>query len=179
VAEFAARIRRFLRLSEEDELAFTVEPKIDGLSANLRYENGVLVQGATRGDGRVGEDITANLRTVSDIPERLAGSGWPERIEIRGEVYMEKAAFDAMNAAAEAAGTRTYVNPRNAAAGSLRQIDPTVTATRPLRFFAYAWGETIAPVRGDTEGGAGRLRGLGLPGEPVVGAGGGRGAAGQ
>jgi DNA ligase (NAD+) len=145
VAEFAARIRRFLRLSEEDELAFTVEPKIDGLSANLRYENGVLVQGATRGDGRVGEDITANLRTVSDIPERLAGSGWPERIEIRGEVYMEKAAFDAMNAAAEAAGTRTYVNPRNAAAGSLRQIDPTVTATRPLRFFAYAWGETIAP----------------------------------
>jgi DNA ligase (NAD+) len=145
VAEFAARIRRFLRLSEEDELAFTVEPKIDGLSANLRYENGVLVQGATRGDGRVGEDITANLRTVSDIPERLAGSGWPERIEIRGEVYMEKAAFDAMNAAAEAAGTRTYVNPRNAAAGSLRQIDPTVTATRPLRFFAYAWGETSAP----------------------------------
>jgi DNA ligase (NAD+) len=145
VAEFAARIRRFLRLSEEDELAFTVEPKIDGLSANLRYENGVLVQGATRGDGRGGEDITANLRTDSDIPERLAGSGWPERIEIRGEVYMEKAAFDAMNAAAEAAGTRTYVNPRNAAAGSLRQIDPTVTATRPLRFFAYAWGETIAP----------------------------------
>ncbi|MDP9102731.1 MAG: NAD-dependent DNA ligase LigA, partial [Pseudomonadota bacterium] len=92
-----------------------------------------------------GEDITANLRTVSDIPERLAGSGWPERIEIRGEVYMEKAAFAAMNAAAEGAGTRTYVNPRNAAAGSLRQIDPTVTATRPLRFFAYAWGETSAP----------------------------------
>jgi len=153
VAEFAARIRRFLRLSEEDELAFTVEPKIDGLSANIRYEHGVLVQGATRGDGRVGEDITANLRTVADIPERLKGSGWPDRIEIRGEVYMEKAAFAAMNTAAEAAGTRTYVNPRNAAAGSLRQIDPTVTATRPLRFFAYAWGETSAPFA-ETQKGA-------------------------
>jgi DNA ligase (NAD+) len=145
VGEFAARIRRFLRLSETDELAFTVEPKIDGLSANLRYEQGVLVQGATRGDGRVGEDITANLRTVADIPQRLVGSGWPDRIEIRGEVYMEKAAFAAMNTEAQAAGARTYVNPRNAAAGSLRQIDPAITATRPLRFFAYAWGETSAP----------------------------------
>jgi DNA ligase (NAD+) len=141
VAEFAARIRRFLRLTDTDELAFTVEPKIDGLSANLHYENGVLVRGATRGDGRVGEDITANLRTLADIPQRLQGTGWPETIELRGEVYMEKAAFAAMNAAAEAAGTRTYVNPRNAAAGSLRQIDPAVTASRPLRFFAYAWGQ--------------------------------------
>lgn len=145
VREFAQRIRRFLRLSDEDVLAFTVEPKIDGLSANLHYEKGELVRGATRGDGRVGEDITANLRTVSDIPQRLAGAGWPDVIEIRGEVYMEKAAFAEMNRAAEAAGTRTYVNPRNAAAGSLRQIDPTVTATRPLRFFAYAWGQTSAP----------------------------------
>ena len=142
VAEFAARIRRFLRLSEADELAFTVEPKIDGLSANLHYENGVLVRGATRGDGRTGEDITANLRTVSDIPHRLKGSGWPAVIELRGEVYMEKAAFAAMNAAAEAAGGRTYVNPRNSAAGSVRQIDPSITASRPLRFFAYAWGQT-------------------------------------
>lgn len=140
VEEFAARIRRFLRLSAEDELAFTVEPKIDGLSANLHYEDGVLVRGATRGDGRVGEDITANLLTLDDIPKKLAGSGWPSMIELRGEVYMEKAAFAAMNAAAEAAGQRTYVNPRNSAAGSLRQIDPTVTAGRPLRFFAYAWG---------------------------------------
>ena len=145
VADFDARIRRFLRLPSEDPLAFTVEPKIDGLSANLRYEYGVLVRGATRGDGRVGEDITANLRTLRDIPQQLAGTGWPALIEIRGEVYMEKTAFAAMNAAAEAAGQRTYVNPRNAAAGSLRQIDPTVTATRPLRFFAYAWGETSAP----------------------------------
>ena len=145
VAEFAARIRRFLRLGPEDELAFTVEPKIDGLSANLRYEDGVLVQGATRGDGRVGEDITANLRTLNDIPERLSGSGWPATIELRGEVYMEKAAFAAMNAAAEAAGQRLYVNPRNSAAGSVRQIDPTVTAGRPLRFFAYAWGVASAP----------------------------------
>ena len=142
VGEFAGRIRRFLRLSEADELAFTVEPKIDGLSANLHYENGVLVRGATRGDGRVGEDITANLRTIADIPHRLAGSGWPDVIELRGEVYMEKAAFAAMNAAAEAAGGRTYVNPRNSAAGSVRQIDPSVTASRPLRFFAYAWGQS-------------------------------------
>ncbi len=145
VAEFAARVRRFLRLGPEDELAFTVEPKIDGLSANLRYEDGVLVQGATRGDGRVGEDITANLRTLKDIPERLAGAGWPATIEVRGEVYMEKAAFAAMNAAAAAAGQRLYVNPRNSAAGSVRQIDPTITAGRPLRFFAYAWGVASAP----------------------------------
>ena len=145
VAEFAARIRRFLRLSAEDELAFTVEPKIDGLSANLHYEDGVLIRGATRGDGRVGEDITANLRTLGDIPERLSGSGWPATIELRGEVYMEKAAFAAMNAAAETAGQRLYVNPRNSAAGSVRQIDPSVTAGRPLRFFAYAWGVASAP----------------------------------
>jgi len=153
VAEFAARVRRFLRLGPDDELAFTVEPKIDGLSANLRYENGVLVRGATRGDGRVGEDITANLRTLKDIPERLAGSGWPAIIEIRGEVYMEKAAFAAMNAAAEAAGQRLYVNPRNSAAGSVRQIDPAITAGRPLRFFAYAWGVASAAFA-DTQTGA-------------------------
>ncbi len=145
VAEFAGRIRRFLRLPGTDELAFTVEPKIDGLSANLHYEKGVLIRGATRGDGRVGEDITANLRTLKDIPPSLAGAGWPEVIEIRGEVYMEKAAFAAMNTAAEAAGARTYVSPRNAAAGSLRQIDPEVTAGRPLRFFAYGWGVASAP----------------------------------
>ncbi len=145
VAEFDARIRRFLRLSPEDELAFAVEPKIDGLSANIRYEKGVLIQGATRGDGRTGEDITANLRTLSDIPKTLNGSGWPDLIEVRGEVYMERAAFSEMNRLAEAAEQRTYVNPRNAAAGSLRQIDPGVTATRPLRFFAYAWGLASAP----------------------------------
>jgi DNA ligase (NAD+) len=144
VTEFETRIRRFLRVPDE-ELAFTAEPKIDGLSASLRYEKGVLVQGATRGDGRVGEDVTANLRTVGEIPHRLQGSGWPDVIEVRGEVYLGHAEFAALNAAAEAAGERTYANPRNAAAGSLRQIDPKITAKRPLRFFAYAWGLLSAP----------------------------------
>jgi DNA ligase (NAD+) len=134
-AEFDARVRRFLRLSEEP-VAYTAEPKIDGLSCSIRYENGVLVQAATRGDGRIGEDVTANVRTLSEIPKRLAGDGWPEIIEVRGEVYLGHEEFAAMNAAAEAAGQRTYANPRNAAAGSLRQIDPKITAGRPLRFFA-------------------------------------------
>ena len=145
VEEFVGRIQRFLRLDPKAALAFTVEPKIDGLSANLRYERGVLVQGATRGDGRTGEDVTANLRTLADIPKRLAGSGWPELIEVRGEVYLGHSAFAAMNAAAELSGGRTYANPRNAASGSLRQIDSKITAERPLRFFAYAWGELSAP----------------------------------
>jgi DNA ligase (NAD+) len=148
VADFVARIRRFLKLSADEPLAFVAEPKIDGLSANLRYENGVLVQGATRGDGRTGEDVTANLRTIADIPQRLSGTGWPDRIEVRGEVYASNEGFAAFNEAAEAAGTRTYANPRNFAAGSLRQKDPTITAKRPLRFFAYAWGETSAPFAG-------------------------------
>lgn len=136
--EFDARVRRFLKLDEA--VAYTAEPKIDGLSCSIRYENGVLVRAATRGDGRVGEDVTANVRTVGEIPRRLASKGWPEVIEVRGEVYLGHDEFAALNAAAEAAGQKTYANPRNAAAGSLRQIDPKITAQRPLRFFAYAWG---------------------------------------
>ena len=142
-AEFDAKVRRFLRLGEP--VAYTAEPKIDGLSASIRYEAGRLVQGATRGDGRVGEDVTANLETLADVPRRLKGEGWPEIIEVRGEVYLGHEDFAALNSAAEAGGTRTYANPRNAAAGSLRQIDPAITARRPLRFFAYAWGLVSAP----------------------------------
>ena len=179
VAEFEARVRRFLRIDPAEAIAFTAEPKIDGLSANLRFEHGVFVQGSTRGDGRVGEDITANLRTIADIPHKLAGSGWPDVIEVRGEVYMELAAFAAMNAEAEAKGERTYVNPRNSAAGSLRQIDPSITAKRPLRFFAYAWGLISAPFAQDAEGGAGKAGELGLSRQSPLGAGGERGGAGR
>ncbi len=141
VGEFCDRIRRFLNLPADELLAMTAEPKIDGLSASLRYENGVLVTGATRGDGQVGENVTENLKTVRDIPHRLAGSGWPAVVEIRGEVYMTHDDFRELNARQEAAGKQTYVNPRNTAAGSLRQLDPAMTAARPLKFFAYAWGE--------------------------------------
>ncbi|ODT79357.1 MAG: DNA ligase (NAD(+)) LigA [Pelagibacterium sp. SCN 64-44] len=140
VIDFIERGKRFFQRDEGLELAFTAEPKIDGLSASLRYENGIFVQGATRGDGTVGEDITANLRTIADIPEKLAGSGWPEVIEIRGEVYMTYADFQALKERSAAIGGQDYVNPRNTAAGSLRQKDPAITASRNLKFFAYAWG---------------------------------------
>lgn len=145
VQDFTDRVRRFLGLPEDEPVVITAEPKIDGLSLSLTYENGVLQKAATRGDGRVGEDVTANARTLDDVPERLAGEGWPERIEVRGEVYINSEDFAALNAAEEAAGRKTYMNPRNAAAGGLRQKDPAVTAQRPLKFFAYAWGEMSAP----------------------------------
>jgi DNA ligase (NAD+) len=144
VIDFVERCRRFFERDKDLELAFTAEPKIDGLSASLRYEDGVFVRGATRGDGSVGEDITENLRTIADIPHKLGGEGWPETIEIRGEVYMTYAEFQALKARSAAAGGQDYVNPRNTAAGSLRQKDPSVTASRNLRFFAYAWGFTTA-----------------------------------
>src|SRR5271170_5535430 len=151
VRDFFAGIRNFFRRPEdlalvaEDKVEVMAEPKIDGLSAALRYERGRLVLGATRGDGVTGEDVTANLRTLSTIPAMLAGEGWPDIIEIRGEVYMERAGFFAVNAEREAAGDPVFANPRNVAAGSLRQLDPTITARRPLKFFAYAWGEASAP----------------------------------
>lgn len=142
VVDFLERAKRFFERDKDFDIAFTAEPKIDGLSASLRYEKGVFVQGATRGDGTVGEDITANLKTITDIPHRLAGSGWPDAIEIRGEVYMTYAEFQALKERSAAAGGQDYVNPRNTAAGSLRQKDASVTASRNLKFFAYAWGYT-------------------------------------
>jgi DNA ligase (NAD+) len=144
VAAFVERIRRFLNLKEDAPLAFTAEPKIDGLSLSLRYAAGRLVTAATRGDGIEGEDVTANARTVDDIPERLRGRGVPEVCEVRGEVFLLHADFAAINKRQAAAGKPLFANPRNSAAGSLRQLDPTITASRPLRFFAYSWGEMSA-----------------------------------
>jgi DNA ligase (NAD+) len=151
VREFFAGVRNFFRRPEdvakvaEDAIEIMAEPKIDGLSAALRYEGGRLVLGATRGDGVTGEDITANIRTLRSVPSVLAGSGWPDVIEVRGEVYMERGGFFAVNEERAAAGEPVFANPRNVAAGSLRQLDAAITARRPLKFFAYAWGEASRP----------------------------------
>jgi DNA ligase (NAD+) len=141
VIDFVGRIRRFLRLGESEEIAFSAEPKIDGLSTSLRYENGELVTGATRGDGFEGEDVTANVRTLKDITHRLKRKAVPAVCEVRGEIYMTKQAFLALNKRQAASGGQVFANPRNSAAGSLRQKDPAITASRPLGFFAYGWGE--------------------------------------
>jgi DNA ligase (NAD+) len=166
VAEFITRIRRFLSLPAEEPVAMSAEPKIDGLSCSLRYEGGELVLAATRGDGTVGEDVTPNVRTIADIPQRLKGA--PRLLEVRGEVYMSKPDFAALNARQEANGGKIFANPRNAAAGSLRQKDASVTAARPLRFFAHGWGELSEPL-GHTQGESmARLAGLGLPVTPML-----------
>ncbi|HEX2794128.1 MAG TPA: NAD-dependent DNA ligase LigA, partial [Croceicoccus sp.] len=150
VADFVARVRRFLSLPEGEPVAFSAEDKIDGLSCSLRYEGGRLVRAATRGDGQVGEDVTANVAHIADIPQQLRGAHVPEVFEIRGEVFMAKADFLALNAAQEEAGGKIFANPRNAAAGSLRQKDADVTRRRPLRFFAHGWGAASA-VPGDSQ----------------------------
>src|SRR5712672_2546453 len=152
VVDFVARIRRFLKLGDDDKIAFSAEPKIDGLSMSLRYEGGELVTAATRGDGAEGEDVTANIRTLEDVPQKLKGRKVPEIWEIRGEVYMTKQAFLALNERQKAAGDTIFANPRNSAAGSLRQKDPSITASRPLGFFGYAWGEMSA-MPADTQSG--------------------------
>ncbi|BAF86147.1 NAD-dependent DNA ligase [Azorhizobium caulinodans ORS 571] len=169
VEEFVARVRRFLNLAESAELAFTAEPKIDGLSCSLRYEGGVLVRAATRGDGTQGEDVTANVRTIAEIPHRLTGAGVPDIIDIRGEVYMGKADFLALNARQEEAGKPVFANPRNAAAGSLRQLDPEITRSRPLRFFAYAWGQAEpGPPGASQHEVVDAFRRFGLPTNPLT-----------
>jgi DNA ligase (NAD+) len=168
VAAFVERVRSFLNLPAETEILFTAEPKIDGLSIALRYENGRFVQAATRGDGEEGEDVTANAATIADVPKRLTGDGFGAVFEVRGEVYMSHADFEALNARQEAEGGQLFANPRNAAAGSLRQLDPKITAARPLRFFAYAWGEADR-LPSDTQWGVYEaFRSWGLPTNPLM-----------
>lgn len=150
VSEFVERVRRFLRLPQDEKVAVVAEPKIDGLSCTLRYQGGRLASGATRGDGFEGEDVTANVATITDIPNRLGGIDLPEICEIRGEVYMSHADFAALNERQGKQGKQTFANPRNAAAGSLRQLDASITASRPLRFFAYSYGE-MSRVPADTQ----------------------------
>ena len=161
VGEFTARVKRFLNLPADVFVAMTAEPKIDGLSCSLRYEDGALVLAATRGDGTTGEDVTANARTIGDIPQRIDGA--PAVLEVRGEVYMSKADFEALNERQETSGGKVFANPRNAAAGSLRQKDASVTAARPLRFLAHGWGELSEPLAETQYEAMKRIEGFGLP----------------
>lgn len=166
VTAFEDRVRNFLGVSSSAPLEFTAEPKIDGLSLSLRYENGKLVQAATRGDGATGENVTANALTISDIPRQIDGA--PDVLEVRGEVYMSHADFAALNERQEAAGDKTFANPRNAAAGSLRQLDSSITKSRPLKFFAYAWGELSAPLAETQYEAVARLAELGFSTNPLT-----------
>ncbi|PZQ99574.1 MAG: DNA ligase (NAD(+)) LigA [Cereibacter sphaeroides] len=166
IADFDDRVRKYLGLGPDAPIAFTAEPKIDGLSLSLRYEKGRLVQAATRGDGETGENVTENARTIADIPQRLTGA--PDLLEVRGEVYMSHPDFAALNARQAQTGGKTFANPRNAAAGSLRQLDPAITAARPLRFFAYAWGALSEPLADTQSGAIARLNALGFPTNPLT-----------
>ncbi len=167
VVEFLRRVRRFLNLPESAPLALVAEPKIDGLSSTLRYEQGEFRLGATRGDGAVGEDVTRNLRTIRDVPLQLHTSEPPPVLEVRGEVYMERTDFMALNETRAAAGESLFANPRNSAAGSLRQLDSSITARRGLRFFAYAWGDAEPPVEGTYSGFLDRLEAFGFRVNPL------------
>ncbi len=160
VADFDRSVRKYLGLGDEAPLAYTAEPKIDGLSLSLRYEQGELIQAATRGDGETGENVTANARTLSDIPHRIEGA--PDVLEVRGEVYMSHHDFEALNARQAETGGKTFANPRNAAAGSLRQLDSEITRSRPLKFFAYAWGELSEPLAETQMEAIERLKALGF-----------------
>ena len=166
VTDFDDSIRRFLSLGPDATLSYTAEPKIDGLSLSLRYENGTLVQAATRGDGAVGENVTANARTIQDIPQTVTSA--PAVLEVRGEVYMSAQDFDALNTRQSEIGAKTFANPRNAAAGSLRQLDATITKQRPLRFFAYAWGEISDPLATTQSGAIDRLAQFGFQTNPLT-----------
>jgi DNA ligase (NAD+) len=168
VLDFVGRIRRFLKLGDDDRIDFSAEPKIDGLSMSLRYEQGELVTAATRGDGAEGEDVTANIRTLEDVPKRLKGRNIPELCEIRGEVYMTKHAFLALNERQKSAGDTIFANPRNSAAGSLRQKDPSITASRPLGFFAYAWGQMSGMPEGTQSGMIGWFERCGFKTNPLM-----------
>ena len=167
VRDFVGRIRRFLDLPDTEEVALTAEPKIDGLSISLRYENRKLVQAATRGDGYEGENVTANALTIQDVPKRLHGTA-PDLVEIRGEIYMSHKDFAALNERQASAGDKVFANPRNAAAGSLRQLDPAITASRPLKFFAYAWGEAPDLPANTQMGVIDAFKSWGLPINPLT-----------